>query len=44
MANLRDLISYADQQAVTSAGLQTAPTTPINYHGTAYKQELMRTT
>lgn len=43
MANLRDLISYADQQEVTSAGFSTAPSSPINYPGSAYKQVQMRT-
>ena len=43
MANLRDLISYADQQEITSAGFSTSPTTPLKYEGSAYKQVQMRT-
>ena len=46
MANLRDLISYTDQQQIASfqtTGISTVPTTPITFPGSEYHQVQFRT-
>jgi hypothetical protein len=46
MANLRDLVSYTDQQQIAAfqtAGISTVPSTPISFPGSEYQQIQFRT-
>jgi hypothetical protein len=46
MANLRDLVSYTDQQQIAAfqtAGISTVPATPISFPGSEYNQIQFRT-